>query len=63
MSRGKMSREQAIQLASTNMMRLLDVNVNPEDADLVAFEGGSILDLEGKPKAILSPGKQRIDVF
>jgi hypothetical protein len=63
LSRGKLSREQVIQLASANMLELLDVDVVPEDVDLVAFEGGSIFDLEGKPKAVLSSGKQMTEIF
>ena len=43
-----LTREEALALASTNLEKLLGVKVGNTDCDLVATEGGGLLDIEGK---------------
>lgn len=62
-SNGYISEEQAHALSSINLERLLGLNIDSKSADLVAFEGGSPWELEGKVKAVLSPGREIVEVF
>ncbi|KAJ4478297.1 hypothetical protein J3R30DRAFT_3890154, partial [Lentinula aciculospora] len=51
-------------LATTNLERLLGVKgINPESADLVAFDGGSVFNLSSKVVAILSPQRGQVDML
>jgi hypothetical protein len=60
---GRISKEQVFALASTNIMKLLGgVNI-PEMSDLVATEGGDLLDMSGKVVAIISPRRNLVDVL
>ncbi|KAF5390646.1 hypothetical protein D9757_002646 [Collybiopsis confluens] len=51
-------------LASINLERLLGVKaVEPETADLVAFEGGSAFNLSSKVAAVISASKGQVDIL
>lgn len=61
---GRISKEQAFAMASTNIVKLLGGQVNiPEMSDLVAIEGGDLLDMSGKVVAVISPCRNLIDLF
>ena len=50
-------------LASTNLERLLGFEVEAETADMIAIEGGDILDFESKVVGVLSPRRSVVDLF
>ncbi|KAF9069767.1 composite domain of metallo-dependent hydrolase [Rhodocollybia butyracea] len=62
-SDGKISEEQAIAMASTNLEILLGVSGRAEDADLVATEGGGLLDPSSRVVSILSPRSRKVDLL
>ena len=57
------SRTQALALASSNLEKLLGLEVQAELADLVAMEAGDILDFESKSVGVISPRKGIVDLF
>lgn len=61
----KMTKNEALALASTNLERLLGLEENTSDylADLVAYEGGDIFDYSSKAVGVLSPRKGVVDLF
>ncbi|KAH8825073.1 composite domain of metallo-dependent hydrolase [Flagelloscypha sp. PMI_526] len=59
---GSLSTEEALALGSTNVEKLLGVVVKPEDSDLVAVQGGSLLDFSGVVTAIISPRRGLVDL-
>ena len=61
---GIISRTDAIALASTNTEKLL--GVDPETArlgDLVATEGGDMLDIQSKVVGVISPRRGQVELF
>jgi len=63
---GGLTQEQALALASTNIERLLGGNVDSAGIsahDLVATEGGDLLDISSKVVAVISPRRTRVDLF
>ena len=58
-----MNKREAYALASTNLDKILGIKHDSEDADLVAFEGGSMFDLSGKVAAVVSPHRGLVDLF
>lgn len=62
-SSGRVKKRQAYALASTNLDKLLGIRYDSEDADLVAFEGGSLFDLSSKVAAVVSPQRGLVDLF
>jgi hypothetical protein len=50
-----MSEADAIALGSTNLYKLLGVNINADDIELVATMGGDLLGYESKVVAVISP--------
>jgi hypothetical protein len=58
---GNISRVDTLALASVNLEILLDVKTVNDD--LVATKGGSLLDLEGKVVAIISPSRGVVDLL
>ncbi|KAL5535125.1 hypothetical protein ACEPAF_3219 [Sanghuangporus sanghuang] len=62
-SSGKMSKAQALALASTNLEKLLGLEIDPESSDLVATEKGDSFDFEGKIVGVISPRKGVVDLF
>ncbi|SJL07643.1 uncharacterized protein ARMOST_10993 [Armillaria ostoyae] len=59
---GKITKEEALALSSTNLEKLLIGHVN-EATDLVATRGGDILELESKVVAVISPLRGFVDIF
>ena len=50
-------------MGSTNIEKALgQVNI-PEMSDLVATEGGDLLEMSGKVVAVISPRRSRVDLF
>lgn len=62
-SNGRVNQRQAYALASTNLDKILGIEHSSEDADLVAFEGGSLFDLSSKVAAVVSPQRGLVDLF
>ncbi len=61
-SNGKISKEHAIALASTNIEKLLGVTVEAEDTDFVASISGDFLDPSSRVASIISPRRGRVDL-
>ncbi|KAH8825118.1 carbohydrate esterase family 9 protein [Flagelloscypha sp. PMI_526] len=59
---GSLSVEQALSLATTNVEKLLGVDVEANNSDLVAMSGGSLLDFTASVAAILSPRRGCVDL-
>lgn len=57
---GRLSVQDAIALASTNLERLLGVQV--PNKDLVAVKQGTLLDFEGKIVGLISPERGLVDL-
>jgi hypothetical protein len=55
------SYEQALTLASTNLEKLLGLKNG--NFDLVAVAHGDLLSFEGKPTAIISEGRNTVDLL
>jgi hypothetical protein len=61
---GSISKAQAIAIASTNVAKLLGGKVVvADDYELVATEGGDLLDFSSKVKAIISPRRGLVDLL
>ncbi|VDB83387.1 unnamed protein product [Peniophora sp. CBMAI 1063] len=58
-----LTQAQALSLVSSNVDSLLGVRVRPQDADLVATQGGGFLEFQGKVVGILSPRVGGVDIF
>ncbi|THH28657.1 hypothetical protein EUX98_g5540 [Antrodiella citrinella] len=63
-ARGGISRSEALALASVNLEELLGVNTGDgSEGDLVATQGGDLLDFKGKVVAIISPARGVVDLI
>ncbi|KAF9481555.1 carbohydrate esterase family 9 protein [Pholiota conissans] len=62
-SGGRLSKEEAIALGSSNMMKLLGVHVDDESVDLVASRGGDLLDFDSKVVAVISARDRKVQVL
>ncbi|KAL5507656.1 hypothetical protein ACEPAH_7112 [Sanghuangporus vaninii] len=60
---GDISGAEALALASSNLEKLLALEVDADLADLVATEAGDIFDFESKVVGIISPRKGAVDLF
>ncbi|KAI0630254.1 hypothetical protein C8Q77DRAFT_1137203 [Trametes polyzona] len=60
---GVLDKEGAFALVSTNVERLLGMDRDPKEQDLVATVGGDLLDFEGKVVAVISPRQEAVDIF
>ncbi|CAL1706960.1 unnamed protein product [Somion occarium] len=61
---GRLSKGQALALASTNLEKLLGGKVKAQSAhDLVATRGGELLDFESKVVAVISPRRGVVDLM
>lgn len=62
---GDISKAQAIAIASTNVEKLLGgkVEAASEAAELVATEGGDLLDFGSKVRAVISPRRGCVDLL
>lgn len=59
-SNGTVSNAEAISLISSNLEKLLGLEVQH---DLVAYEGGDPLSLSSRPVAVLSPSRAFVEIF
>ncbi|KAF9529384.1 carbohydrate esterase family 9 protein [Crepidotus variabilis] len=59
-SGGKLKKEEAFALGSTNVQRLLGVQIDEATVDLVATKGGDILSSSSRVAAILSPVREAV---
>ncbi|KAF9566703.1 carbohydrate esterase family 9 protein [Agrocybe pediades] len=62
-SGGRFSREQAMAIGSTNLLKLLGVEVDESKLELVASKGGELLSMQSKVAAILSPAKGAVHIL
>ena len=62
-SRGLISMEDALDMATTNVEKLLGVTRRASDSDMVATKGGELLSFEGKVVAVTSPTRAVVDLF
>ncbi|KJA29058.1 hypothetical protein HYPSUDRAFT_211640 [Hypholoma sublateritium FD-334 SS-4] len=62
-SGGRLSEKQAIALGSSNVMKLLGVDVDDNEIDLVASRGGDFASFDSKVVAILSPSTKRVHLL
>lgn len=60
---GELNQSEALALASTNLEKLLGLDLEAELADLVAVQGGDLFDFESKVVGILSPRRDAVDLF
>jgi hypothetical protein len=62
---GRISKAQALALASTNLELLLgeEVDAAGTSSDLVATVGGDLLSIESKVAAVISPRRKVVDLF
>ncbi|THH01236.1 hypothetical protein EW145_g6949 [Phellinidium pouzarii] len=60
---GDITKTQALALASSNLEKLLGLEVAAEQADLVATEAGDMFDLRSKIVGVISPRKNVVDLF
>lgn len=60
---GELNQSEALALASTNLEKLLGLELEAEHADLVAVQGGDLFDFESKVVGILSPRRDVVDLF
>lgn len=60
---GKIKREQAIALGSTNLRKLLGGALQDHDWDLVATQGGDLLDFGSKIVATISAREGSVQTF
>lgn len=59
---GNISKEKAFAIGSVNLQRLLGVEVNDGEMDLVATRGGDLLELSSKVVAVISPLRKSVDL-
>lgn len=63
-SNGRLSEKQAYAMATTDLEKLLGVQEIDDDlVDLVAYEGGGLLDSSSKVSAIISPARGIVDLL
>lgn len=61
---GKISMKQAMALGSTNVEALLGGDVETDGrGDLVAVQGGTLLDMSSKVIAVISPRRSLVDLL
>lgn len=58
-----MSHTEALAMASTNLEKLLGLQVDATSGDLVATKGGHLLEFESKVVGVLSAKKGVVDLF
>ena len=63
-SNGRIDRDQAYALVSTNLEKLLGIRATDnEELDMVAYEGGGVFDLTSKVVAVISPEQRGVNFF
>ena len=58
-----LGKEEALALATANLEKLLGLDHDPQQHDLVATANGDLLGYEGKVVAVISPRRGLVDVF
>ena len=58
-----LSKEAAFELATVNVEKLLGLDTDAEERDLVATAGGDLLGYEGKVISVISPRRKIVDIF
>ena len=59
----RVSKEQALALVTTNLEKLLGVEVHVNGADVVAYRGGDVFDMSSKVTAVISPRHSSVDLL
>lgn len=62
-SGGAIGMDEALSMASFNVERLLGIENDGTDADIVATEGGELLSFEGKVVGVISSRRGNVHVF
>ncbi|KAF8630433.1 hypothetical protein AX17_005410 [Amanita inopinata Kibby_2008] len=62
-SNGKISKAQALSLATTNLERALGLDKVHTLRDIVAYRGGSMFDMQSKVVGVISPGRKVLETF
>ena len=57
------SETEALALVSTNLEKLLGLEVDADMMDLVAAEGGGVFDFTAKVIGVISPQREIVDLF
>lgn len=57
------NRAAVLAMASVNVAKLVGVQIDTYNSDLVATAGGDLLSFEGKVVAVISPRRGRVDFF
>ncbi|KAH7100379.1 hypothetical protein BKA62DRAFT_252537 [Auriculariales sp. MPI-PUGE-AT-0066] len=60
---GALSYREVVELGSTNLEKMLGLELDNNLRDLVAYAGGGMLSFESKPVAAIVPSKARVDIF
>ncbi|KAI0769727.1 hypothetical protein BD413DRAFT_613748 [Trametes elegans] len=60
---GVLDKAAVFALASVNVEKLLGLELEPKEQDLVATVGGDLLDFAGKVVAVISPRQEAVDIF
>jgi len=60
---GALTRNDAIALGSKNIEKLLGLDINDQDREMVAYAGGDIFSFESKPVAVIQPLRSRVDLL
>jgi hypothetical protein len=58
-----MSKEDAIALGTINVQKLLGLDSQATNSDLVATIGGDLMSFEGKVIAIIAPRRQLVEIL
>lgn len=62
-SQGTISKAEALAMASSNIQKLLGVEKESANSDLVATWGGDLLSFEAKVVGVLSKRRGKVDLF
>jgi len=60
---GALSHNEAIALGSQNIEKLLGLDINDQDREMVAYAGGDIFSFESKAVAVIQPLRARVDLL
>lgn len=60
---GELSHTDAIALGSLDIEKLLNLGINDQDREMVAYAGGDIFSFESKAVAVIQPLRARVDLF
>jgi len=60
---GALTHDEAIALGSQNIEKLLGLDINDQDREMVAYSGGDIFSFESKAVAVIQPLRARVDLL